>query len=92
MIKLEVKGSEVKGAFHGRGEEILFEAIKLEWTLRKVLKEKDLAAYLTFLSIVDDPDFLDSLEAGSERNNSESKKKDFEDMLKQMMEGLDEEA
>ncbi len=92
MIKLEVKGSEVKGAFHGRGKEILFEALKLEWTLRKVLKEKDLAAYLTFLSIVDDPDFLDSMETGSERHKGELKKEEFEDMMKKMMEGLDDEA
>lgn len=92
MIKLEANGIKVSGSFHGRGEEIFMEALKLEWTLRKTLKKNDLAAYIVFCESVKDPDFLDSMEVGSERNKSESKKEEFEDMLKKMMEALDEEA
>ncbi|MDD6195406.1 MAG: hypothetical protein PUB12_00660 [[Clostridium] aminophilum] len=90
MIKLEVNGTKVEGSFHGDSEEILLEALKLEWTLRKTLKENDLAAYIVFCESVEDPDFLDAME--SERHKGESKKEEFEDMLKKMMEGLDEEA
>ena len=92
MIKLEVNGTKVDGSFHGRGEEIFMEALKLEWTLRKTLKENDLAAYIVFCESVEDPDFLDSMETGSERHKGESKKEEFEDLLKKMMEALDDEA
>ncbi|MDD6197472.1 MAG: hypothetical protein PUB12_11465 [[Clostridium] aminophilum] len=92
MIKLEANGIKVKGSFHGRGKEILLEALRLEWTLRKTLKKNDLAAYMVFCDAVNDPDFLDSMETGSERNKSESKKEKFEDLFKKLMEELDEEA
>ena len=85
MIKLEVNGTIVRGSFHGRGKEILLEAPKLEWTLRKTLKENDLAAYITFCESVSDPDFLDSMKRGSERHKDESKKEEFEDMMKKMV-------
>ena len=39
MIKLEVNGTEVKGKFKGKGIEVLRDALRLEWTLRKTLKK-----------------------------------------------------
>lgn len=92
MIKLEVNGTEVKGKFKGKGIEVLRDALRLEWTLRKTLKKNDMAAYMMFCDVVSDPDFLDSMETGSERYKGESKKEEFEDLLKKMMEALDEEA
>lgn len=92
MIKLEANGIKVKGSFHGHGDEILIEALILEWTLRKTLKKNDMAAYMVFCDAVNDPDFLDSMETGSERHKGESKKEEFEDLLKKMMEALDDEA
>lgn len=92
MIKLEVNGTEVKGKFKGKGIEVLRDALRLEWTLRKTLKKNDMAAYMVFCDAVNDPDFLDSMEVGSERNKSESKKEKFEDLFKKLMEELDEEA